>query len=356
MNTKPLCPCGHTATQHANVKHKNKAGQNKIYTACRICDCKAYKNTTLAHVQDAPETTITPQKPIEKEPVKEERAETKMPVIEAMKDYVPTSNGWRPYIERKIEDKTDFEILETLYRDKKPLLIIGDSGVGKTAFVHHFAYKKGLPLMRHNLNGGSKVDDFVGQWTPTKEGGFKWEDGVLTTFVRNGGVFVVDEINSASAEMLFFLHSLLDDDRKIVLVQKDGEVIKAHKDFFFISTMNPDYEGTKPLNQALQDRFVIMKFDYDTKIEKQLIKNHKLLVFADKIRKLYRAGEITTSLSTRALIDYEKFLPSLGEGIAEDICIFNKYKSEEIKPIKEVFDMEMNKKERVEPMNDKVKQ
>jgi len=45
MNKKPVCVCGHTATQHANVKYTNKKGESKHYTACRIkdCTCKEYK-------------------------------------------------------------------------------------------------------------------------------------------------------------------------------------------------------------------------------------------------------------------------------------------------------------------------
>jgi hypothetical protein len=245
---------------------------------------------------------------------------------------------------RKIEMVEKAETQCILIDDDEHLYLTNDFIVThNTHCLHHYAFKKGLPLIRKNLNGGSKVDDFVGQWTPTTDGHFEWKDGVLTTFVRNGGIFVCDEINSASAEMLFFLHSILDDERKMVLVQKDGEVIKAHPDFWFVATMNPDYEGTKPLNQALQDRFLIMKFDYDTNVEKKLIKNHKLLTFADKIRKLYRAGEITNSLSTRALLDFEYFTTLLGDDIAEEICLFNKYRPEEIKPIKEVFELEINK-------------
>ena len=212
-----------------------------------------------------------------------------------------------------------------------------------THCVRHFAYKKGLPYMRVNFNGATTPEDLIGQWTPKEEGGFKWIDGVLTKFVREGGVFVVDEINSGNADILFFLHPLLDDESRLVLVQKDGEVIKAHKDFWFVATMNPDYEGTKPLNLALQDRFVILEFDYDKKVEKKIVTNEKLLNFAEKIRALFRKGELSTPLSTRTLIYYEDAVKSFGKNIAQ-ILLLNKFKPDERQAIKEVFELEVQEK------------
>lgn len=43
MNKKPVCKCGHTATQHASVKYTNKKGETKSYKNCRVCECKGYE-------------------------------------------------------------------------------------------------------------------------------------------------------------------------------------------------------------------------------------------------------------------------------------------------------------------------
>jgi len=210
-----------------------------------------------------------------------------------------------------------------------------------THCVRHFAYKKGLPYERVNFDGSITPEKFIGRWIPNKNGGFEWIDGLLTKFVRNGGVFVIDEINSGSADLMFFLHPLLDDERIIVLLDKDGEVINAHKNFYLVATMNPDYEGTKPLNQALLDRFEIIEFDYDEKVERKLINSRKLLKFAKRVRETFRKGEIATPLSTRALISYEKNLSLFGKSIARTLLL-NKFKPEEKKSVGEVFDLVMN--------------
>jgi GTPase SAR1 family protein len=257
-------------------------------------------------------------------------------ISDEMKRYIPQMNGFNKYIERKLDDgKTDFEIIEALYKMNKPLLLVGDTGCGKTHAVWHFAYKKG------NFDGSTTPEEFIGKWTPNKNGGFEWVDGLLTKFVRNGGVFVIDELNSGSPDLMFFLHPLLDDEKKIVLLNNGGEVIHAHKNFYLVATMNPDYEGTKPLNQALQDRFEIIEFDYDEKVERKLISSRKLLKFAQRIRDTFRKGEIVTPLSTRGLISYEKNLSLFGKNIARTLLL-NKFKTEERQSVGEVFDLVMN--------------
>ena len=260
-----------------------------------------------------------------------------------MLGFVPQHNG---YIPRKLYGKkTDIEIMEAIYNERTPLLIIGETGVGKTASVRHFTFTKQLPYMRVNFNGAMTPEDLIGQYVPC-ENGFAWVDGVLTKFVRNGGVFVVDEINSGNAEILFFLHPLLDDERKLVLVQKDGEVIHAHKDFWLVATMNRDYEGTKPLNLALQDRFKIIEFDYDSAVEKKLIADKFLLELAEKLRASHKKGELDTPISTRGLIYFEQDIKTFGRETAEQLFL-NKFNPFERKAIVEVIDL-MKTKEKLE--------
>lgn len=256
-----------------------------------------------------------------------------------MNSFVPTSDG---YIPRRIGRFTDVKILEKCYEDKHFVLLIGETGSGKTHLVRHFAYHKKLPYVRVNLNGGTTADELVGHWVPKKEGGFRWQDGVLTMFVRYGGVVALDEVNACPAEILFSLHSLTDDERTLTLTSKDGEVVRAHPNFFLVATMNPDYEGTKPLNAAFKDRFKVkLFFDYDSKIEAKLIdgpEGQLLLDLAAKLRTMRVKGEITTPVSTRMLLYFKSNEVLFDKKLATDLFL-NNFETYEREAIKNVIEM-----------------
>ncbi|PIA42933.1 hypothetical protein AQUCO_02000406v1 [Aquilegia coerulea] len=88
---------------------------------------------------------------------------------------------------------------------------------------------------------------------------FTWHDGPLVQAMRNGDLFLVDEISLADDSVLERLNSVLEPERKLSLAEKGGsmlENITAHPNFFLLATMNPggDY-GKKELSPALRNRF-----------------------------------------------------------------------------------------------------
>lgn len=253
-----------------------------------------------------------------------------------MRSFVPLSDG---YIPRKYGKTTDVKILEKCYNDKSFVLIMGETGCGKTHLIRHFAFVNKLPYVRINLNGGTTADELIGHWVPKPAGGFRWQDGVLTAFARNGGIVALDEVNACPAEILFALHSLTDDERTLTLTSKDGEVIRANPNFFLVATMNPDYEGTRPLNAAFKDRFKVkLYFDYDAKIENELVKNPELLKLANKLRIMKTKGELNTPISTRLLLYYNSNVELFGKNLATEFFL-NNFEPYEREPIKNVIEM-----------------
>lgn len=90
---------------------------------------------------------------------------------------------------------------------------------------------------------------------------FEWQDGPLIHSMRNGDVFLLDEISLADDSVLERLNSVLEPDRTIVLAERGGDnfelpTIQASTDFKLVATMNPggDY-GKKELSPALRNRF-----------------------------------------------------------------------------------------------------
>lgn len=175
---------------------------------------------------------------------------------------LPICETVTPFIPSVIPYKEHGKTLETVafaIRESLPVLLIGETGVGKTSAVRHIAATTKNSLRRVNVNGSMTAEDFVGQLLVDGTGTY-WKDGVLTEAMREGYWIVIDEINAASAEILFVLHSLLDDDRYIVLTDSPSrEIVRAHPNFRIFATMNPPerYAGTKELNKALLSRFAL---------------------------------------------------------------------------------------------------
>lgn len=88
---------------------------------------------------------------------------------------------------------------------------------------------------------------------------FEWQDGPLITAMKDGDVFVIDEINLAEDAVIERLNSVLESGRSITLAEKGGmssELIVAHPNFKLLATMNPGGDfGKRELSPALRSRF-----------------------------------------------------------------------------------------------------
>ncbi|KAJ7717676.1 midasin nuclear AAA ATPase [Mycena metata] len=90
---------------------------------------------------------------------------------------------------------------------------------------------------------------------------FEWHDGPLVDAMRGGDVFLLDEISLADDSVLERLNSVLEPGRTLVLAERGGDdlehpTIQAVESFKLVATMNPggDY-GKKELSPALRNRF-----------------------------------------------------------------------------------------------------
>jgi midasin len=198
----------------------------------------------------------------------------------------------------------------------EPVLLIGDTGCGKTTVCQILAGLVGRHLHIVNAHQNSETADFLGSQRPNRnregfeaelvtevnnvlEGAgkdvlmssslekleitisdlkgagveadyvsletlmmkakslFEWHDGPLVHAMRQGDYFLLDEISLADDSVLERFNSVLEPHRLLVLVENGTvEEITAHPSFHFLATMNPggDY-GKKELSPALRNRF-----------------------------------------------------------------------------------------------------
>ena len=231
---------------------------------------------------------------------------------------VPDKKWAKEYINRKVVNNlTDFEIYDYANSHDMNILIEGHAGSGKTMSVQAFASARGMRYFNVACHIGLEASHLIGRWIPTPDGHFRWQDGAVTEIVRNGGVLLFNEINFAPERFLTFIFSLLDYRREIQLMENGGEVIKAHPDLLIVADMNPDYRGTRPLNQALADRFAVrLSFPYDKPIEQKLLGNKALVDMANQLRDEFNKGTLLTPVSTRALVAFVKHAKQFGMDFA----------------------------------------
>ncbi|XP_065212438.1 midasin [Planococcus citri] len=150
---------------------------------------------------------------------------------------------------------------------QEPVLMVGDTGCGKTTICQLLAAMNNLKLFSVNCHQHSESSDFLGGLRPVRQRSendsrlFEWIDGPLVEAMRTGQMFLADEISLGDDSVLERLNSLLEPERTLLLTEKTsgnselGEVITAHASFRFLSTMNPggDY-GKKELSPALRNR------------------------------------------------------------------------------------------------------
>jgi cobaltochelatase CobS len=267
-----------------------------------------------------------------------------LPVLEVNE---PNDLKYIPESAEYIDNKRLLETIAHGIQQNVPVLLIGETGVGKTSAIRYIASKCNVPLRRLNLNGSTTVDEFVGKVMLDKDGTY-WVDGILIDAMRRGHWLVVDEINAALPEILFVLQSLLDDDRYVVLAESDGEVVRPHANFRLFATMNPSdggYTGTKELNKALLSRFsIVLNVEWPTAAEEKKIvdkryPNRKIVTkeklatmvkFANDMRGAYAKGSQDFVLSPRDLLSWVHMSEVLGDIMTSaEVTLVNKARKEE---------------------------
>jgi len=227
--------------------------------------------------------------------------------------YIPTSD--------------EINVFESAYNQKVPVLLKGPTGTGKTRFVEYMSWyvsekkKKSVPLITVACHEDLTASDLVGRYL-IDASGTKWIDGPLTRAVKSGGICYLDEVVEARKDTTVIIHPLTDH-RRILTIDKLGEVYEADDDFLMVVSYNPGYQNAlKDLKQSTRQRFVAIEFDFPTaELESQIIESESgidtktsesLASLGEKIRNLTDHG-LTEAASTRVLIYAAKLIK---DGIA----------------------------------------
>lgn len=210
----------------------------------------------------------------------------------------------------------EIELFEATAKMNLPVLIKGPTGCGKTRFIEYMGQKLNRKVYTVVCHDDLSAADLVGRHL-IDENGTYWSDGPLTKAVREGGICYLDEIIEARKDTTVVLHSLADY-RRVLPIDRTGEVIEAHPNFMLVVSYNPGYQNVlKGMKPSTKQRFISLEFTYPNEdIEKEIIIKEsgideqtaiKLVSIAHEIRKLDDT-DIQEAVSTRLLVYAAKLI------------------------------------------------
>ncbi len=201
-------------------------------------------------------------------------------------------------------------LFEQAYRQRLPLLLKGPTGCGKTRFVAHMAARLGLPLHTVACHDDLTAADLTGRYL-LQGGETRWVDGPLTRAVREGGICYLDEVVEARKDVTVVLHPLTDD-RRVLPLERTGELLEAPDDFMLVVSYNPGYQHIlKSLKPSTRQRFVAASFDFPPPaVEREIVARESglgidrcaaLVNLAARLRAM-QGQDLEEGVSTRLLV------------------------------------------------------
>jgi nitric oxide reductase NorQ protein len=201
-------------------------------------------------------------------------------------------------------------LFEAAYRHRLPVMLKGPTGCGKTRFARHMAWRLHRPLVTVACHDDLSANDLTGRFL-VRGGETVWQDGPLTAAVRAGAVCYLDEVVEARQDMVVAIHPLTDD-RRLLPLEKRGELVAAHPDFQLVVSYNPGYQNlAKELKPSTRQRFVTIAFDFPPRdLEVAIVCQESgverpvavsLVKLAERLRRLRDRGLMEVA-STRLLV------------------------------------------------------
>lgn len=193
-----------------------------------------------------------------------------------------------------------FQDILKLVANNIPVMLTGSAGTGKNYTLEQVSsaldlefYYTGAITQEYKLTG------FI-------DAGGKFHETEFYKAFKNGGVFMLDEVDASSAETLVILNGAI---ANRYFDFPNGR-IHAHEDFRIVCAGNTFgtgadmvYVGRNVLDGATLDRFAVIKMDYDLKVEEQLCPDTSYHAFIKDMRRLVNKLNLRHIVGMRASIN-----------------------------------------------------
>ena len=217
--------------------------------------------------------------------------------VETIETSYPTYDKDRFLDSVYMNDET-YNILVSLVKSKKNIILQGAPGVGKTFAAKRLAYsmmgvKDPNRVMMVQFHQSYSYEDFIMGFRPS-ENGFELKYGVFYEFCKRAEVdsdndyfFIIDEINRGNLSKIFGeLFMLLESDKRGVALQLlyADEKFSIPENLYIIGMMNTADRSLAMLDYALRRRFAF--FNLKPAFESDGFKSYQKSINNDKFDKL----------------------------------------------------------------------
>ncbi len=160
-----------------------------------------------------------------------------------------------------------FNEAKTLVDANIPVLLTGEKGSGKTTIAIQIAEDLGLRFFSQSMTRQTTLSHLLGFMSVNGN----YVPSLLRDCLENGGLFLMDEIDAADANVLLSLNTIENG-----YVSFPTGIVKCHENFRLMATANPPdqhshYTGRTKLDGATLDRYDRIEVARDENLEKSLV-------------------------------------------------------------------------------------
>jgi nitric oxide reductase NorQ protein len=192
------------------------------------------------------------------------------------------------------------QVFKAAHAEGLAVLLKGPTGCGKTRFVEAMADDVGRELVTVACHEDLTAADLVGRFL-LRGGETVWQDGPLTTAVREGSICYLDEIVEARQDTTVVLHPLADHRRQLPL-ERLGETLTAAEGFGLVVSYNPGYQSVlKDLKDSTRQRMVAIELGFPPPDVEEKVVAHEARVDPEVAADLVRLGQAIRRLEAGGL-------------------------------------------------------
>lgn len=238
----------------------------------------------------------------------------------------------------RFDRETTLAILAGFAHNRR-VLVQGYHGTGKSTHIEQVAARLNWPCIRVNLDSHVSRIDLIGKDAIAIRNGqqvTEFREGILPWALQRAVALIFDEYDAGRPDVMFVLQRVLEAQGKLTLLDQ-SRVIRPHPAFRLFATANTVglgdatglYQGTQTINQGQMDRWnIVATLNYlapEAEVEIVLARVpvfatgqgretvHRMVALAGLTRTAFMAGELSTVMSPRTVINWAENTTIFGQ-------------------------------------------